>query len=143
MWYVDSGASNHMKNHEEWISRLEKPEQSGFVKTDDDTSHPIEHIGDVPLIHIGQEGRLRNVLHVPMITKNLLSVGHIVDQGMQVRFTHLGCFIEEKQGQTILAMNDVDNAMFAKGQKVELDIGMWHKWIGHVNFQRLQDLQSK
>ena len=62
---------------------------------------------------------------------------------MQVRFTHLGCFIEEKQGQTILAMNDVDNAMFAKGQKVELDIGMWHKWIGHVNFQRLQELQAK
>ena len=62
---------------------------------------------------------------------------------MQVRFTHLGCFIEEKQGQTILAMNDVDNAMFAKGQKVELDINLWHKWIGHVNFQRLQEFQEK
>ena len=130
---MDSGASNHMKNHEEWISRLEKPEQSGFVKTDDDTSHPIEHIGDVPLIHIGQEGRLRNVLHVPMITKNLLSVGHIVDQGMQVRFTHLGCFIEEEEGHIIVQgrlegrmfireMNGVGTTMFYKGQKVELDI---------------------
>ena len=30
------------------------------------------------------------------ITKNLVSVGQIVDQGMQVRFTHFGCFIEEE-----------------------------------------------
>mgnify|MGYP007109628935 FL=1 len=26
VWYVDSGASNHMKSHEEWFSYLEKPE---------------------------------------------------------------------------------------------------------------------
>ena len=33
--------------------------------------------------------------------------------------------------------------MFAKGQKAESDIDLWHKRIGHVNYQRLQDLQSK
>ena len=27
--YVDSRASNHMTNHEEYVSYLEKPEQSG------------------------------------------------------------------------------------------------------------------
>ena len=26
--------------------------------------------------------------------ENLVLVGQIIDQGMQVRFTHLGCFIE-------------------------------------------------
>ena len=26
VWYVDSGASNHMKSYEEWFSYLEKPE---------------------------------------------------------------------------------------------------------------------
>ena len=56
MWYVDSGVSNHMTNHEEWFSHLEKPKQSGVVETSDDTSHPIEHIGDVPLSHVGSEG---------------------------------------------------------------------------------------
>ena len=33
--------------------------------------------------------------------------------------------------------------MFAKGQKVESNINLWHKKIGKVNYQRLQDLQSK
>jgi hypothetical protein len=35
-----------------------------------------------------------NVLHVLTITQILVSIGQIVDQGIQVRFTHLGAFIE-------------------------------------------------
>ena len=72
---------------------------------------------------------------------------------MQVWFTHLGCFIEDKgrviaQGRRdgrmfILDSTDGGSAMFAKGQKVESDIDLWHKRIGQVNYQCLQDLQSK
>ena len=61
-----------------------------------------------------------------------MSIGQIVDQGMQVWFTHLRCFIEEEgkgiaQGHQegrmfILETNDVGTAMFTKGQKVESDI---------------------
>ena len=47
---------------------FEKPEKPG--------------VGEVPLNHVTQKGRLKNVLHVPTITKNLISVGQIVDQGM-------------------------------------------------------------
>ena len=85
VWYIDSRASNHMTSHDEWFSYLEKLEQLGVVKTRDDTLHPIKHVGEVPLIHVGQKGRLMNVLHVPTITQSLVSVGHIVDKGMQVR----------------------------------------------------------
>ena len=80
-----------MMSHKEWFSYLEKLEQPGVVATGDDTPHPIENVGEVPLNHVGQKGKLMNVLHIPTITKNLVSVGQIVDQGMQVRFTHLGC----------------------------------------------------
>jgi hypothetical protein len=91
-----------------------------------------------------------NVLYVPTITQNLVSIGQIVDQGMQVRFTHLGAFIEQEgriiaRGRMfILDRTDdsPDTALFAKGQKAKSDIDLWHKWIGHVNFRRLQDLQT-
>ena len=43
----------------------------------------------------------------------------------------------------ILDTNDVGFAMFAKGQKVKSDIELWQKRIGNVNYQRLEDLQSK
>ena len=44
VWYVDSGNSNHMTNHEEWFSNQEKSEESGYVETDNDTILPIEHL---------------------------------------------------------------------------------------------------
>ena len=53
VWYVDSGVSNHMTSHKEWFSFLEKPEQPRVVETGDDTSHPIVHVGEVPLSHVG------------------------------------------------------------------------------------------
>ena len=87
-----------------------------------------------------------NIVHIQAISKNFVSVRQIFDQGMQVRFTHLGCFIEEEgkviaQGRRdgrmfILKTNDVGTAMFAKGQKVKLYIDLWHKRIDHINFRK-------
>ena len=62
VWYVDSVVSNHMTSHKEWFSYLEKPTQPGVVATGDDTPHPIANVGEVPLSHVGQKGKLLNVL---------------------------------------------------------------------------------
>ena len=67
VWYVDSGASNHMTSHEEWFSYLEKLEKPGVVEIGNDTPQTIEHVG--------QQGKLINVLHVSTIMKNLMLVG--------------------------------------------------------------------
>ena len=64
------------------------------------TPHMIEHIGDVALSNHDNEGYMKDVMHVLKITKNLVSVGQFVKQGMQVRFNQEGCFIEDK-GQLI------------------------------------------
>ena len=90
------GVSNDMMSHQEWFSYLEKTMQPGVVATGDITPHPIANVGEVPLSHIEQKGKLMNVLHIPTITKNMVSVGQIVDKGMVVLFTHLRCFIEEE-----------------------------------------------
>ena len=50
--------------------------------------HPIEHVGNVPLsMEDGKEKYMVDVLHVPTITKNLVSGGQMVEQGLQVRFS--------------------------------------------------------
>mgnify|MGYP006905962994 FL=1 len=43
VWYVNSGASNHMMSHEECFWYLGNPKQLGVVETGVDTPHPIEH----------------------------------------------------------------------------------------------------
>ena len=46
--------------------------------------HPIRHIGNVPFGEKDKQTYIKTVLHVPTITKNLFSVGQMVEQGMQV-----------------------------------------------------------
>ena len=70
--------------------------QPGVVATGDDTPHPIANVGEVPLSHVGQKGKLMNMLHVPIITKNLVSVRQIVDQGMEVRLHTSGAALRKK-----------------------------------------------
>ena len=96
VWYVDSGASNHMTSRGEWFRDMRKPEVSGFVQTGDDTAHPIAHVGDVPLNTQDEKSKyLADVLHVPNITKNLVFVGQMVEQVLQVCFNPLGYYVED------------------------------------------------
>ena len=49
---------------------------AGYVETGDDTAHLIKHTGDVSLtMQDGKVKYLADVLHVPTITKNLVSIG--------------------------------------------------------------------
>ena len=85
--------------------------------------------------------------------KNLVSVGQIVEQGMQVPFNHGGCFIEKEgrliargwqEGQMfILHSHEMKSTMFAKGHKADSNIELWHKRNNHINLHKLKSMQSK
>ena len=118
-------------------------------ETGDNTSLPIAHVGRVPLcMDDGNVRYLADVLHVPKITKNLVFVGQMVEQGLQVRFNLDGCFVEDlknkcrlvakgkRQGRMFMLdveIPEVKAAMFANGSAVVADINIWHKRIDHVN----------
>jgi hypothetical protein len=75
VWYVDSGASNHMTSHREWFRNTRDLKAPRFVETSDDTTHPIAQIDKVSLsMQDGQTKYLKDVLYVPTTTKNLILV---------------------------------------------------------------------
>jgi hypothetical protein len=156
VWYVDLGAFNHMTYHGEWFRDVKNLEKPGYVETADDTTHPIAHIGNVPLIM--QDGKMKylsNVLHMPNITKNLVSVGQMIEQGLQVRFNRDGYYVEDfkdkchlvVEGKRVgimftldVSMPEVEAAMFAQGVGVVVDMDIWHKRINHVNEHQLKSM---
>ncbi|MCO5570801.1 hypothetical protein L7F22_024529 [Adiantum nelumboides] len=80
---AEDSASNHMTNHGEWFKELQALQNPGYVETGDDTTHPIAHTGNVPLsLQDGNVKYLADVLHVSNITKNLVSIGQMVEQGL-------------------------------------------------------------
>ena len=59
----------------------------------DDIAHLIAHVENVPLsLQDIKVKYLADVFHVPRITKNLISIGQMVEHGLQVRFNPDGCF---------------------------------------------------
>ena len=79
-WYVDLGASNHMTGHGEWFKEMQTLERPCFVENGNYTAHPIVHTGDAPLtMQDGKVNYLADVLCVSRITKNLVSVGQMVE----------------------------------------------------------------
>jgi hypothetical protein len=80
---MDFGASNHMTSHGEWFRNTKDLKTPGFVEIGDDTTHPITQISKVPLsMQDGQTKYLKDVLHVLTITKNLVLIGQMVEQGL-------------------------------------------------------------
>jgi hypothetical protein len=105
----------------------------------------------------GQTKYLKDVLHVPTITKKLVFVGQMVEQGLQVKFNPNGCFVEDMKNQGKLIakgkrngqmftldvnMPEMNSMLFTHGKRVG-DFGIWHKWVGHVNFQRLKLMKKR
>ncbi len=67
----------------------------GFVEIGDDTTHPITQINKVSLSMQDEQTKyLKDVLHVPTITNNLILVGQMMEQGLHVTFNLNGCFVE-------------------------------------------------
>ena len=56
----------------------------------------------------GKKKYLSDVFHVLNITKNLVSIGQMVEQGLQVRFNPHGCFVEDMKNK---------GCLIAKGKK--------------------------
>ena len=96
------------------------------------TTHPIQHVGNVPFGEEGNQTYIKNFLHVLTIMKNLVSVGQTVEQGVQVRFNNEGHFIEKKdrliahrrrEGRMfILDSHEIKITMLGKGHKTGIDI---------------------
>jgi hypothetical protein len=147
-----------MTSHGEWFRDAKDLKTSGFVEIGDDITHPITQIGKVPVsMQDGQTKYMKDVLHVPTITKKLVSVGQMVEQGLQVTFNPNGCFVVymKNQGKLIakgerngrmftldVNMHKVNSMLFTHGKKAG-DIGIWHKQAGHVNLQCLKLMEKQ
>ena len=46
LWYVGLRACNLTTSHGKWFGDVKKLDRLGYVKTRDDTAHPIVHIGN-------------------------------------------------------------------------------------------------
>lgn len=105
-WYLDSGGSNHMTYNREWLINLDELKKSK-VRVADNNTLKVEGIGNVIVkkkngLHV----TIENVLLVPEMKCNLLSLGQLVEMGFTVIMGNNGqAEIFDKSRKLILRTN--------------------------------------
>lgn len=92
---------------------------------------------------------VKNVLHVPKLAVNLLSVSQIVENGNSVIFNKNGCTIKNADDQVIAKCAQTGGVYRLQGEKkcllAQNDKGAmyWHRRLGHAHIQLLQRMKKE
>ena len=152
-WYLDSGCSSHMSGRKDWFVNI-KPSTKNMVKFANDNTLAAEGIGDVMIIRKdGKKSVISNVLYIPGMKSNSLSIGQLVEKNYKVSIEDKLMRVVDANGRLILKAPMSQNRTF----KIELNVmehkclstaasrdeWIWHYRLGHLNFRDIRDLKRR
>ena len=88
-WLIDSGASKHMTWFKESFEKLSENNSPHKVKLGDDYQYPIKGSGESSYkLDSGKSMKMKDVLLVPGLKNNILSISALDAKGMRVAFVY-------------------------------------------------------
>ena len=104
-WYLDNGATNHVKNALGNININSEYQSNDQLVVGNGEKLVISHIGCsvLPIFDPQKHITLNHILHVPDITKNVISISKLLhDNDINVEFHKSACFVKDKKQGKIL-----------------------------------------
>jgi hypothetical protein len=153
-WFVDSGASVHRTCNKNWYANFKETQNGASIYLGDDRAHQIKGYGDIPVtLSNGTVRHIRNVVYVPGIKKNLISLSTITDQNLKVEFFKNYCIVKDllDHFQTVAmgvragglykldVTSKAHHALTSATMPTEI---LWHQRYGHINHPDLLLLQK-
>jgi hypothetical protein len=87
MWIIYSGASRHMTGDQARLSNLNEKKTSYKVELGDKSTYPVEGFGQASVkLESGNHVHLSNVLYVPGLENNLVSISCLENKGNRIAF---------------------------------------------------------
>jgi hypothetical protein len=130
-WLIDSGASKHMTCQRNILSSLTEKNFPQKVTLADDYQYPIKGVGESNYkLDSGTPMKMKDVLYVPGLTKNLLSISALDKKGFGVAFI------------------DGEVLMWPKGKTIEdaivigIEEGDLYKLKGHSEAALIHSIES-
>ena len=101
IWYLDNGASFHMTGDKELFSELEEKDLKMHIEMGDDGKYSVIGVGTITFKREHAAPlTLKNVMHVPGLTKNLASFAVLEDRGYDVIFSKGKAFLRHSYGSS-------------------------------------------
>ena len=155
-WIVDSGATSHISNSRELYEVFQPLEKTQQIILGDGRRLEAVGIGVVAL-RLKQSGakskvgRLKDVLYVPDLAYNLLSVPKVTEAGKEVTFDEDQGVITDDQGDTVamasktgslyyLNCEPIDSTCVNSAATNKVNETLWHRRFGHLGERGLRKL---
>jgi hypothetical protein len=148
-WIVDSGATSHMSSNRRLFKIFFTLERPIEIYLADESVVYATGMGDVRFTVQGRSILLTNVLYVPKLTSNLISISKLVSKGNEAYINQDGFHCRTGSGEDIKLGELNGNLYTVNGIKVrratcslvkDLDqqsdsLKLWHHRLGHLNYQ--------
>nr|KYP62109.1 Retrovirus-related Pol polyprotein from transposon TNT 1-94 [Cajanus cajan] len=149
-WLIDSGCTNHMTHDKELFKELKGTETSK-VRIGNGQHIAVKGKGTIAIESCLGTKLIYDVLYVPEIDQNLLSVGQLMEKGYKVYFEDKFCLIKDASGQEIFkvkmkgksfTLNPLEEQQAAFPIKENVT-EIWHKRLSHYHHQGMLLLQTE
>ncbi|CAI5460024.1 unnamed protein product [Closterium sp. Yama58-4] len=151
-WFLDTGATQHMTHSASFLTNVGAPRDVKRVVFGNNKSLPVVGVGSTRLIVDGGPVDITNVLHVPGLKVNLLSVTQLAKKDVKVTIDGetMNLFWKGKQfAQGVLngelyqlkTHPGVASPNVAQGSKATLKA--WHNRLAHANYDSVKELVNK
>ena len=148
IWYLDTGASNHMTGDKSKFATLNNTIQ-GFVKFGNDSKVRIEGKGSIVFrCKNGEQRKMNEVYYIPDLCNNIISLGQLAEGGDEIQIKGSFLWVRDAKGKLLMKVGRSSNCLY----KIELEENrnmcltaqvedqswLWHKRMGHINFNSLK-----
>jgi hypothetical protein len=147
-WLIDSGACKHMTGQRDILSSFTEKNFPQKVTLEDDYQYPIKGVGESTYkLDLGTLMRMKDVLFVPGLTKNLLSISSLDKKGFKVSFID-GEVLMWPKGKNIedaIVIGTEEGGLYklkghsyvALTHSTESPCELWHRRLAHINYKAL------
>lgn len=155
-WYLDSGATAHMCNDRKAFETLSNGPISNISTAGKENI--ISHGMGIVRINVKVHGKIKsikltNVLYVPELRSNLLSVPAITEKKYKVKFSDNNAYVNKLDNSLVFTavkrnhmyvVKQVNNhEVFSAMSDSDLKLKLWHERYGHLNYKDLIELCDK
>eukprot|EP00253_Pinus_taeda_P013841 PITA_13841 len=152
-WLLDSGASNHMCIHKEWLKTY-KSINDGVVYMGNDVTCNIVGTGSIQLrMFDGTTRILTNVRHVPDLRKTFISLGAldsngyktVIQGGVMKIYTGILLVMKAKKVGNLFQLEGSTGSDFVSmvSEHDSSSIHLWHQRLGHMSERGLKFLADR